>query len=690
MRSLADPIRALSGVGPEMARRLSRLGIATVRDLLFHVPTGYRDRRELRSIADLEPGADCTIQATVWDVRLERRQRGRRDLAATVRDETGTLRIVWFNQPHLERRLARGETYLFSGSAQPFRGLEIHNPEFEPVRREAPHLHVARVVPRYALTQGIAERWLRARVREALDHLPALADPVPEAWRRVRGLPSLAEALERVHFPEEPSAAEPARRRLALEELLRLHFSLRYARERHRGRRAAAPLAAGADAADRFVAALPFSLTDAQRRARAAIESDLDRPTPMRRLLLGDVGSGKTVLALAAMVRAAATGRQAALLAPTGILAEQHAATAERFLGAVGVPFALLTAATPPKERARLSAAFASGEIPLALGTHALLERDLEFRSLGLVVVDEQHRFGVRQRVTLAGKGSDSKDAHLLVLTATPIPRSLAMVLYGDLDVSILDEKPPGRARVTTQILSAGAPAGLAEILAEEVARAGSAFVVYPVVEEREALELKAATAMAMRLARDPRLEAAGVALLHGRLKPEERRAAVGRFRSGAARVLVATTVVEVGLDIPNATLVVIEHPERFGLAQLHQLRGRVGRADRAGRCILLAGPEIGELARRRLAIFSKLDDGLRLAEEDLRLRGPGEVLGTSQHGFPEFRAVDLLRDADLMEDARALAEELLSRGGADGGGERLRGWIETHFAGAERYLGSG
>src|SRR5262245_29168387 len=364
-----------------MAKRLGRLGIATLRDLLFHVPTGYRDRRVIAPIAALEAGIDSTIQATVWDLRLERRLKGRRDVTATVRDPTGTLRIIWFNQPHVAKQLRSGEAYTFSGPVQPFRGLEMHNPEFEPVDAGAATLHVARVVPRYALTQGVSERWIRTRVRDALDQLPPPTDPVPEAWRRARDLPSLAEAFERVHFPEDPSAAEPARRRLALEELLRMHLSLRYARGRHRNRRAAAPLREGASLARRFVQSLPFTLTAGQTRALEAVECDLDRPTPMRRLLLGDVGAGKTVLALAAMARAAGAGRQTALLAPTGILAEQHAATAERLLAAAGIPFAVLTAATPPKERARLLHGFAAGEIPLAIGTHALLERDLTFRS---------------------------------------------------------------------------------------------------------------------------------------------------------------------------------------------------------------------------------------------------------------------------------------------------------------------
>jgi ATP-dependent DNA helicase RecG len=442
-----------------------------------------------------------------------------------------------------------------------------------------------------------------------------------------------------------------------------------------------------------FVRGLPFKPTGAQLRALASIAPDLDATKPMRRLLLGDVGSGKTVVALAAAVRAAAAGRQTAFLAPTSLLAEQHAATAARLLAGQPVRHALLTSATPEKERAQILGSVASGETSLLLGTHALLERDLEYRALGLVIVDEQHRFGVRQRVALAHGDADGETRaapHLLVLTATPIPRSLAMTLYGDLDVSPLDEKPPGRAPIDTKVVSGAARDVLPRLLRDELDRGGSAFVVYPVVEASATSDVKAATEMAAALGKSPLLADAGVTLVHGRLKPDERRAAIARFRAGEARVLVATTVVEVGLDIPDATLVVIEHPERFGLAQLHQLRGRVGRGERPGRCILLAGAAIGEGARKRLEVFQRIGDGFKLAEEDLRLRGPGELLGTSQHGFPELKAANPLLDSDLVEAARSIGQTMLEERAESEGSGGLRGWIEAHFAGAERYLGSG
>ncbi len=689
MAALSDSVRYLRGVGPEMSRRLSRLGIETIRDLLFHVPTGYRDRRAISPIARLTPGSEASILATVAALRV-RRLRGRQDLQGTLRDESGVLRAVWFNQPHLESSLRVGDHFLFSGAVQAFRGLELHNPEFEPAEGTEGHLHVGRVVPRYALTEGVSDRWLRARVRAALDALGPIPDLLPDDWRSRVGVPPLSQAMEMVHFPPRPEDAEPARRRLALEEILTLQISLQYARRRHRRGRRALSLERGSGIAERFIQSLPFVPTPAQSRAVEAIAGDLDRSVPMRRLLLGDVGSGKTVVALAAALRAVGAGHQAAILAPTSILAEQHAVTAARLLAGLAIPIGLRTAATPAKERERLGAGFASGEIPIAIGTHALLERDLVFRSLALVVVDEQHRFGVRQRVTLTQGGTEAPGAHLLVLTATPIPRSLALTLYGDLDVSLLDEKPPGRAPVETKVLDGDRPGSLVELLREEVARGGSAFVVYPVVEESEAIDLKAATAMASRLASVPALAGAGVALVHGRLKAEERRDAIARFRSGEARILVATTVVEVGLDIPEATLVAIEHPERFGLAQLHQLRGRVGRADRAGRCVLVMGRGIGQAARSRLRIFQTVSDGFRLAEEDLKLRGPGELLGTSQHGFPEFRAADPFKDQDLIEAGRDWAQVLLERGEAEEGEPRLRAWIEARFAGADRYLGSG
>jgi ATP-dependent DNA helicase RecG len=690
MASLSDPVRFLKGVGPEMARRLARLEIHTIRDLLFHVPTAYRDRRAAVPISRLTPGAEASIVATLADCRV-RAIRGRRDLTGTLRDETGFVRVVWFNQAYLASSLRVGDRYFLSGKVKAFRGLELCNPEFEPLDSDDPRLHVGLLAPRYSLTEGVAERWLRARVRGALDDLPRVPDVVPEEWRSRCGVPPLSQALEEVHFPPRPEAAEPARRRLALEELLTLQVALQFARRKHRGQSRAPSLERGAAASSRFVGGLPFPLTRAQERALGAVGADLDLRTPMRRLLLGDVGSGKTVVALAAAVRAVGAGHQAAILAPTALLAEQHAATAARFLAGSGVSFGLRTAATPAPERRRLEAGFRSGEIPLAIGTHALLERDVSFRSLALVVVDEQHRFGVRQRITLAQRGDPETSAHLLVLTATPIPRSLALTLYGDLDLSLLDEKPPGRAPVETKAIDGGRPGALIELLEREAAAGGSAFVVYPVVEESEALDLKAATAMAAKLSSTAALAEAGVALVHGRLKAEERRRALARFRSGEARILVATTVVEVGLDIPEATLVAIEHPERFGLAQLHQLRGRVGRADRPGRCVLVLDRGIGVAARKRLQIFQTVSDGFRLAEEDLKLRGPGEILGTAQHGFPAFHAADPARDTDLVQMSREWGRLLLDRGQAEGGGEpKLRAWIEAHFAGADRYLGSG
>jgi ATP-dependent DNA helicase RecG len=688
--ALSDPIRYLEGVGPEMARRLARLEIRTVRDLLLHLPVGYRDRRETTPIARLEPGVEASIEATVASVRPLRRARGRKDLEATLRDPTGMLRAVWFHQPYLASTLHVGQRYVFSGAVHAFRGPELHNPEFEPAETEEAHLHVGRIAPRYALTEGITERWLRARVRAALDRLRPPPEVLSDAWRARLELPLLPEAFERIHFPSSVGEVDPARRRLALEEILALQVALKLARRRHRRAHRAPSLVPGAEAARRFIGGLPFPLTAAQARALGAIEADLDREVPMRRLLLGDVGSGKTVLAMAAAVRAAGAGHQAALLAPTMILAEQHAATAARHLEAAGVGFGLLTAATPERERRRLREGFASGEIPIAIGTHALLEPSVAFRSLAFVAVDEQHRFGVRQRISLARGGDAERSTHLLVLSATPIPRSYAMTFYGDLDLSLLDEKPPGRLPVETTSIDGARREDLAGLLREEMERGGSAFVVYPIIEESETLDLEDATTTAAALRDDPALASAGIELVHGRLPAEERRRALERFRSGEVRVLVTTTVVEVGLDIPDATLVAIEHPERFGLAQLHQLRGRVGRAERAGRCVLVTRRGIGEAARQRLAVFQSVSDGFRLAEEDLRLRGPGEFLGTSQHGFPSFRAADPMRDQDLVEAAQALSEELLDRGEAESGGGRVEAWIETHVPGAERYLASG
>ena len=691
MTALSDPIRYLEGVGPEMARRLARLEIRTVRDLLFHIPVGYRDRREVTPIAKLVPGVEASIEASVASVRPLRRARGRRDLEATLRDSTGIMRAVWFHQPYLASTLKAGERYVFSGTVHAFRGPELHNPEFEPVAEgEGNHLHVGRIAPRYALTEGITERWLRARVRAALDKFEPPPEVLSGEWRTRLELPPLPIAFERIHFPEDVGQKEPARKRLALEEILALQVALQLARRRHRKAHKASSLTTGDPAMRRYLEALPFPLTSAQERSLGAMAEDLDGEVPMRRLLLGDVGSGKTVLALAGAVRAAGAGHQAALLAPTMLLAEQHAATAAKQLQAAGVTWGLLTAATPERDRKLLLEGFASGEISIAIGTHALLEPKVAFRSLAFVAVDEQHRFGVRQRISLARGADPGRSAHLLVLTATPIPRSYAMTLYGDLDLSILDEKPPGRLPVETTSIDGTRREALLDLLRGEMERGGSAFVVYPIVEESEKVDLEDATSTAAALREEPALAEAGVELVHGRLPAEDRRRALERFRNGEARILVTTTVVEVGLDIPDATLVAIEHPDRFGLAQLHQLRGRVGRAGRAGRCVLVTRGGLGEAARRRLHVFQTVSDGFRLAEEDLKQRGPGEFLGTSQHGFPTFRAADPMQDQELIEAASTLSRELLDRAETETSGGRVEAWIETHVPGAERYLGSG
>jgi ATP-dependent DNA helicase RecG len=688
--ALSDPIRYLEGVGPEMARRLDRLGIRTVKDLLFHIPVGYRDRREVTPIAKVTPGTEASIEATVVSVRPLHRARGRRDLEAALQDESGILRAVWFHQPYLASTLKVGERYVFSGAVHAFRGPELHNPEFEAAEGEGNHLHVARIAPRYALTEGITERWLRARVRAALDRLQPPPEVLSGEWRARLTLPPLPVAFERIHFPEDVAEVHHARRRLALEEILALQVALQLARRRHLEAHSAPSLQAGCQAMRCYLEALPFPLTGAQDRALGAIADDLDREVPMRRLLLGDVGSGKTVLAMAAAVRAAGAGHQAALLAPTMLLAEQHAATAAKQLEAAGVSWCLLTAATPERERRRIQEGLSSGEISIAIGTHALLEAKVSFRSLSFVAVDEQHRFGVRQRISLARGADSTRSAHLLVLTATPIPRSYAMTLYGDLDLSILDEKPPGRLPVETTSIDGTRREALVDLLLGEMARGGSAFVVYPIIEESESLDLEDATTTAAALKENPALAAAGIELVHGRLPADERRLALERFRNGAARILVTTTVVEVGLDIPDATLVAIEHPERFGLAQLHQLRGRVGRAGRAGRCVLVTSRGLGEAARQRLRVFQSVSDGFRLAEEDLKQRGPGEFLGTQQHGFPAFRAADPMQDQDLIEASQVLGRELLDRGLAESAGGRVEAWIETHIPGAERFLASG
>ncbi|MGI8946322.1 MAG: ATP-dependent DNA helicase RecG [Thermoleophilaceae bacterium] len=632
---------------------LAALGIATRGDLLEHLPHSHRDRRETRALASLGVGEEATVEVTVGSVTVRpMRDRRRKRVEARVRDETGPAVAVWFNQPWVARQLSEGARVLLHGKLR--RRNELWVSEHELVAGADAPVHTVGLVPVHPATAGLSPATLRSLLRAERGRIRNTVEPLP-AWLRVsERLPDRAEALAGIHFPDSTEGEAAARRRLAFEELFLLQLAVSGRRRaRREGRRAVALPSAGGLVA-RWHESLPFELTGDQLSACARIDRDLAAARPMQRLLMGEVGSGKTVVALHAMLRAVEGGRQAMLMAPTETLAEQHLLTLDRLLGGA-VPVELLTGSTGAARRRETLGRLASGELGLAVGTHALIEPTVELRDLAVAVVDEQHRFGVRQRAALDAKAASDLVPHTLHMTATPIPRTLALTAYGDLDATVLRELPAGRRPVETHVVDgARARARAYERIREEIDAGRQCFVVCPLVEESEALQAKAATVEAERLERTE-MRGRRVALIHGQMPPAAKQEAMRSFAAGDADVLVATSVVEVGIDVPNATVMLIEAAERYGLSQLHQLRGRVGRGGHSSLCIAFGDPKLP-----RLKALAAERDGFRLAEIDLRLRGAGEVLGTRQSGLPEFRAARLPDDAELLETARARAEELL------------------------------
>ncbi len=653
-------VQYLPGVGPRRAERFESLGLVTLEHLMRHYPRTWLDARRFVRIADLKPGEFVTVEGTVHSAAAVRTRAGRTDFVVALEDGgRERLGLYFFGQPFLARTLTRGARVVVSGELDPFEHRML-NPLFEVVEGEvAELLHVGRLVPVHALTKGLSARGLRRAVSLALEAAAdAVPDPLPSEVVRERGLAPLAEALRQIHFPEDEEALGRARRRLGFEELFLLQTVLEVRRQalaqEGRGMRTAGE----GRLAARAIAALPFPLTADQRRALAEIVSDMRRGAPMHRMLLGDVGSGKTVVAFLAALHALEAGHQAAFMAPTEILARQHAATLAGLAAPVGAEVAVLTGATPAAERRALAARLGEAAPLLIVGTHALLEEKVKIPDLALAIVDEQHRFGVRQRATLASKGVIPD---VLVLTATPIPRTLMLTYYGDLAVSTLRALPAGRGRLVTRVTGEEKFPQVIEFLARELEAGRQAFVVVPLIEEGGRAEARAAEAEFERLAGHPQLKPWKIGLLHGRMKAEAKQAAMEAFARNEVQALVTTTVVEVGVDVPNATLMVVENAERFGLTQLHQLRGRVGRGAHRSVCVLVAGPAASATARERLAVMARTTDGFELAEADLKLRGPGEMWGTRQSGLPRFKLVDPARDVALLEETRAAARTLVT-----------------------------
>ncbi len=661
------PVQYARGVGPARARLLDHLGIRTVRDLLYHLPRRLEDRSRLRDIYDLQHGTVETVQGAISQVRQFRppRRRGLVITKVAIADSSGVLHAVWYNQPYLARQLIRGRRIILHGRVQRQSGeIQMIAPEFELVDEGEETLHVGRIIPVYPSTDGLSQRMLRTITSHAVeDYAPLIRESMPERLRRRHRLPDLGTALSQAHFPETLEAQDAARRRLVYEELLFLQLLLLSKKAEAEAEPRSVHYGDATELISRFHQRLPFPLTQAQRRAIAEIGSDLATPHPMNRLLQGDVGSGKTVVAATALLQCAGGGAQGALMAPTEILAGQHYLTFRGLLEPLGITVILLIGGLARAARADALQKTRDGRADIVIGTHALIEEAVEFHRLGLIVVDEQHRFGVGQRAALRKKG-DRPD--VLVMTATPIPRTLALTLYGDLDVSVLDELPPGRAPIKTYARPTARRPQVYEFVRAQIEEGRQAYIVCPLIEESDHLQAEAATDLAARL-REGVLRDLRVGVLHGRMRVEERDAAMRALRAGEVDVLVATTVIEVGIDIPNASVMVIEDADRFGLSQLHQLRGRVGRGAHQAHCILVADPKPGDDATpARLRAMVDTTDGFQIAQRDLELRGAGELLGSRrggglrQHGVTDLRVADLLRDHAWLERARRDAEEIL------------------------------
>ncbi|MBE6941095.1 MAG: ATP-dependent DNA helicase RecG [Ruminococcaceae bacterium] len=678
MARLTDPITILKGVGPTMAKRFAALNIFTLGDLICHFPRGYEDRTKILPIEKMEVDVPACFKAMVMNTPRTAHIRKGLDLTKVqVADHTARLTLTFFNNKFAAEQLQYGREYIFYGTLTgDFVGYSMTNPVFEAL--ESQPMTTRRVLPIYPLTAGLSNAAMLKAVRQALAICDTPAEILPESVRREFGILDASRAYYAIHEPANMAEAEMAKKRLIFEEFFVFSAGLSLMRAARTEKKTAPYRNLNLSP---FTDALPFSLTGAQKRAIDEIVHDFSSGAPMNRLVQGDVGSGKTMVAAAAAYLAIKNGHQAALMAPTEILAEQHYHSLSRLLTPLGLRIALLTGSMTPKQKQQVRTALENGEMDLAVGTHALLSDATQFANLGLVIADEQHRFGVGQRAKLSAKGSDP---HLLVMSATPIPRTLALLMYGDLEVSIIDELPPGRKSVDTFLVNESYRARINAFIRKQVQEGHQCFVVCPAVEENEDLGIKAATVWAETLQKTvfPDLR---ILLIHGQMKGAEKEAAMTAFARGEADVLVATTVIEVGVDVPNATLMVIEDADRFGLSQLHQLRGRVGRGGHQSYCILTSHNRNQETLAR-LKALCKTTDGFKIAEEDLKMRGPGDFFGSRQSGLPTFRVANLSMDLQTLKDAQAASARWIDTEGTADTPEAiaLRERIGTLFARAE------
>ena len=658
---LESPVTVINGIGASYAEKLERLGVKTIRDLLYLLPRRYDDFSNLKPINRLEFGEEVTVMGTVWEAGEKRLRGGVRLFNAIVSDGSGTIQCTWFNNPYIVEKLRRGLQIVISGKVDEYNGrLTFQVPEWEPVDQEL--LNTARIVPVYPLTEGLGNRWLRKITKRTVDYWsPRLEDTLPLSVRNSAGLMNLSSAIAQAHFPDSSATRDAARRRLAFDELFMLQVGLLRQKQQWRGETGRAlpvdPILFAA-----FVQSLPYPLTEAQRRVITDIVQDIRTERPMSRLLQGDVGSGKTVVAASAMFLAAQAGFQAAIMAPTEILAEQHFKGLSKLFAPINerdiphkITVRLLTGSTSSAERETILAEIADGTANVVIGTHALIQETVTFKDLALAIVDEQHRFGVAQRAALRQKGFNP---HVLVMTATPIPRTLALTLFGDLDLSVIDQMPSGRQPIETRILLPTERERAYAFIRAQIEKGRQAYIICPLVEESDKIEAKAAIEEHARLQKHifPNYK---LGLLHGRLKPDDKDAAMRAFAANETQIMVSTSVVEVGIDVPNATIIMIEGAERFGLSQLHQFRGRVGRGEHQSYCLLQADTIASEISERLKAVESTTD-GFVLAEKDLELRGPGQFFGTRQSGLPDLHMGNVT-DARLIDLARREAEKLLA-----------------------------
>ena len=666
---LLTPIQYIKGIGPKLSELLKKKGIRTVNDALYFLPRCYEDRRSLKPISELRTGIKETGfgEILISGVAFYQRRR-KRVFEVTVGDGTGVIRLKWFrgNERYFRERYKKGRRLIFSGEVRWYNSQrEIHHPDVEIIDGdiEKDFLNFKRIVPIYSETEGLHQRTLRRLMKKILDgYANELWSPIPQEIVRRQSLIGFSEAFQRVHFPQEGESIEAlnlyrsdGHRRIIFDELFFLELGLALKR---RGTASETGISFRTEGGllQKLLNQLPFQLTSSQEKVLAEIKEDMEKPHPMNRLIQGDVGSGKTIVALLACLYSLECGYQAAIMTPTEILAEQHYLNLYRWVEPLGIRVSLLTSSIKSSEKEDLYRQIRQGDIHMVIGTHAVIQEGVQFHRLGLAIIDEQHKFGVVQRGLLKKKG---EKPDVLVMTATPIPRTLAMTIYGDLDVSLIGEMPPGRMPVETRVFLESARGKVYRIVEEEVRKGRQAFIVYPLVEESEKMDLRDATRMAEHLQKEvfPKFR---IGLLHGRMKSDEKEAIMMEFKEGKIQILVATTVIEVGIDIPNASVMVVEHAERFGLSQLHQLRGRIGRGRYSSKCLLLAQYRLSEEAKVRLRAMERTADGFQIAEEDLALRGPGEFFGVRQSGLPDFRVAHLVRDVRILAEARREAFQLI------------------------------